>query len=298
MVEDRLDDAIADAVDIRVAESVGQADHHQADQRHADDILNVNVSGQLGKTVFHEDEKLDEGPGREAAQRAERRERDRLFEAEISGRRKHDLRDGEGRVGPDQDAANQGGRARRDDDRQKGAVGDFGQQDFEREKDAPQRRVERRRDPGAGARRKQGDFLPGRKADRFRKGRSERRADLDDRSLPAHRRAGADRQGRGEGLDDRDDAANVAAPVINGVHDFGDAMAPGFGRKTVNQIDHDEAAKDGGQHHPVPEAARSLQDVGVICDLDDAVVHGVMNEADERPQRDRAYARHDPNAQG
>ena len=67
LVEDRLDDAIADAVDIGMAESVGEADHHQADQRHADDVLRVDVARQLGKAVLHEHEKPNEGPGGDAA---------------------------------------------------------------------------------------------------------------------------------------------------------------------------------------------------------------------------------------
>ena len=67
LVEDRLDDAIADAVDIGMAESVREADHHQADQRHADDVLRVDVARQLGEAVLHEHEKPDEGPGGDAA---------------------------------------------------------------------------------------------------------------------------------------------------------------------------------------------------------------------------------------
>ena len=88
LVEDRLDDAIADAVDVGMAEGVREADHHQADQRHADDVLGVDVSRQLGKAVLHEHQKPNEGPGGDAAERAERGERDRRLDAESAGGRK------------------------------------------------------------------------------------------------------------------------------------------------------------------------------------------------------------------
>ena len=64
---------------------------------------------------------------------------------------KTDLGNGEGRIGADEYAAEQGRRAGRDDDRQEGAVGDFGQQDFDREQHPAERRVEGGRDARAGA---------------------------------------------------------------------------------------------------------------------------------------------------
>ena len=67
LIQDRLDHAIADAVDIGMAESVGKAHHHEADQHHADDVLRVDATRQLGEAVLHEHEKPDEGPGGDAA---------------------------------------------------------------------------------------------------------------------------------------------------------------------------------------------------------------------------------------
>ena len=122
-------------------------------------------------------------------------------------------------------------------------------------------------------------------------------ADLDDRPLAADRRARADRQRRGQRLDDRDDAANVAALVVDRVHHLGDAMTLGLGREALHQIDDDEAAEDRREDHPVSEPARPLEDVGVVGDLEHAVEHGVVDEADERPQRHRADPGHDPDAQ-
>ena len=63
IVEGRLDHAIADAIDIRVAEGVGQNHHHQADDGHAENILGVGISRQLGKAVLHDDQQTNEGPG-------------------------------------------------------------------------------------------------------------------------------------------------------------------------------------------------------------------------------------------
>ena len=94
-------------------------------------------------------------------------EGDRLLDPESTRGRKEDLRNGEGRIGADQYAADKRRRAGRDDDRQEGAVGDFGQKDFDREQNAPERRVEGGRDARAGARREQGDLLPGREPERL-----------------------------------------------------------------------------------------------------------------------------------
>jgi hypothetical protein len=44
LVQDRLDHAIADAIDIGVTEEMRQRDHHQADRSHTDDVLGVGVA--------------------------------------------------------------------------------------------------------------------------------------------------------------------------------------------------------------------------------------------------------------
>ena len=49
LIEDRLDDGISDAVDIGMTKRVGEDHHHQAENGHADDVLNVFVSGNFGK---------------------------------------------------------------------------------------------------------------------------------------------------------------------------------------------------------------------------------------------------------
>ena len=85
-------------------------------------------------------------------------------EAEVLRQGKQDLGNAEGRVRPDQDSADQGRRAGRDDDRKKGPVGNLGQQDFEGEQHAAERRVERRGDAGAGAGGEQRHLLPASRA--------------------------------------------------------------------------------------------------------------------------------------
>ena len=74
-------------------------------------------------------------------------------------------------------------------------------------------------------------------------------------------------------------------------------MTLGLGREAFHQIDDDEAAEDRRQDDPVSEPAWPLENVGVVGDLEHAVEHGVMDEADERPQRHRAHPGHDPDAQ-
>ena len=103
-----------------------------------------------------------------------------------------------------------------------------------------------------------------------------------------------DRKRGGERLDDRDDAANVAALVVDGVHHLRDAVTLGFGREALHEKDDDKAAEDRRQDDPVSEPARPFEDVGVIDDAEDAVEHGVVDEADQRAQRDRADPGHDP----
>jgi hypothetical protein len=65
-------------------------------------------------------------------------------------------------------------------------------------------------------------------------------------------------------------------------------MAFGLRRKAIHQIDYDEPAKNWRQDDPVPEPAWPLEH---------AVEHGVVDEADKRPQHDRAHPREDPNPQ-
>ena len=74
-------------------------------------------------------------------------------------------------------------------------------------------------------------------------------------------------------------------------------MAFGLRREASHQIDDDEAAENRRKDDPVSPPARPLENVGVVGDLEDAIDHHVMDQADERSQRHRAYAGQDANAQ-
>ena len=139
--------------------------------------------------------------------------------------------------------------------------------------------------------------MSSRETDGLREGRAERRPDLNDRPLAADRSARADRQGRGEGFDDRDLAANIASLIEDRVHHLWHAVALGFGREPLHQINDDEAAEDRRQDHPIAEAAWTFEDVGVVCDFEHAIEHEIVNEADERAQEHGADARQDSDAQ-
>ena len=198
VVEGRLDDAIADAIHIGMAEGVSQNDHHQADDGHADDILCIGISRQLGKAVLHNHEQANKGPGGDAAQDSEHDKSDRLLQTERLSQRKLDVRDDEGRIGSDQYPADGRRGAGCNDDRKKGAVRHLGQQNFQREQNAAERRVEGRSDSGAGSSGEQRDLLRSRELDGLRESRTQRRADLNDRTFAADRRPTADRKGRGQ----------------------------------------------------------------------------------------------------
>ena len=82
IVERRLDDAIADAIHIRMAEEMNKNDHHQADRRHAENVLGVDVPRQFGEPVLHDYQQTNECPGGDAAQDSEQDESDRFLKAD------------------------------------------------------------------------------------------------------------------------------------------------------------------------------------------------------------------------
>ena len=74
-------------------------------------------------------------------------------------------------------------------------------------------------------------------------------------------------------------------------------MAFGLRRKALDQIDDDKAAEDRRQDDPVSPPARPFEDVGVVGDPEDAIDHEIVDQANERPQQDRADAGHDADDQ-
>ena len=95
---------------------------------------------------------------------------------------------------------------------------DLGHHQLDGEHDAADRRIEGRRDTGAGAGGNENDPLSGGHSHDLAQGRSEGRADLDDRALASHRRAAADRNRRGQRLHDRDDGPDDTSLVVDRVH--------------------------------------------------------------------------------
>ena len=61
-------------------------------------------------------------------------------------------------------------------------------------------------------------------------------------------------------------------------------MAFGFRGEMLDNPDDDQAADDRREEHPVAEAARSLEDVGVVAETEDAEIRGVVKERDQRAQ--------------
>ncbi len=168
---------------------------------------------------------------------------------------------------------------------------------FEREQNAAERRVEGRRDARPGACGEERHFLPVREPDRLGEGRTQRRADLNDRALASDRRSAADRQGRGQGLDDGDLPADVAAAVEDRIHHLGHAVSLGLGREPLHQKDHDQTADDRREKQKIAETARSLENIGVVREGERAVIESVVNEPDRRAQRRGPDAGHDADEQ-
>ena len=289
LVEDRLDDAVADAVDVGMAEERGSARPSSGRRRHADDVLHVGAAGQLGEAVLHDDQQADERPGGDAAEDAEQRRMrspPRRWNAWargnwISGTAKA----GSGPISqrPSVVAAPVATTTGR-----KVRLETSGSRISSANSTPPSGVLKVAAMPAPAPADEQGDLLPGREPDGLREGRAERRADLDDRPLAADRRAAADRQRRGERLDHRHLPANVAALVEDRVHHFGHAVALGLRREAQHQKHDDQAAEDRRQRNQVAEAARRLEQVGVVMDTTAPVVEGVVDEADQGAQDDRA----------
>ena len=121
--------------------------------------------------------------------------------------------------------------------------------------------------------------------------RTERGADLDDRAFAADRGAGADRDGGGERLHRRDDRADHAFLVVDGVHHFRHAMSARFRREIRDQESDDHAAQHGHQDHQRAPGARWRELVGVVAHRKHAEEGDVVDQPDQRAEKDRADTR-------
>ena len=96
----------------------------------------------------------------------------------------------------------------------------------------------------------------------------ERRADLDDGPLAPHRAPAADRDRRGQRLDDRHDGTDDALLVVDGVHDLGYAVSLGLRSEVLHEEDDDHAPRRPARaRRRVPGAGRRVL-VAVVYDRD------------------------------
>ncbi len=176
-------------------------------------------------------------------------------------------------------------------DEAEGAGLEVAQDQLEGEEDAGDRSVEGGAD---AARRAAGDeqaqVLSGEAAEPAG-GRADRRADLDDRALAPDRAAGADAEGRGQGLDDRDPAADAALVAMDGEHHLGHAVPTGLGREAGDQRaveqapdhgddqDHEGAEQRQVRVAEVPERAGIFVPAEQLGEADDQVAEGDRAEA-------------------
>ena len=203
-------------------------------------------------------------------------------------RQRIDRRHAERRLRTEDEPADKRRRAGGGGDRQEGIDADLGQHQFDREHDAADRRVEGRRDPRPGARRDKRDALPGWHADQLPQGRTQRRADLDDRPLAADRGAAANRQCRRQRLGDRDDRPDAPAIVIDRVHHLGDAVAFRLGRKLRDDKGDADRPNRRHQNDPRPPGVRRGEDAAVVGKAEGPQKEEVVDEADQLAEKERA----------
>ncbi len=121
-------------------------------------------------------------------------------------------------------AADEGRHAGGDRHRKKRVDADFRQHQFDGKEHAADRRVECRSNASTGSTGDEDDSLSHGHADHLPEGRTERGADLNDRTFATNRCTRADRQGGCERLGHRDHGADDAATVVDRVHHLGDAV--------------------------------------------------------------------------
>ena len=190
-------------------------------------------------------------------------------------------RNGEGRLRTEKPVADKGRGAGGERHGKKSAHAHFRHHQFDREHHAADRRVEGRRDAGAGARRHQRDALPRRDAHDLADARAQRRADLDDGPLAAHRGAAADGKRRGERFDDGNHGPDDAFLVIDRVHNFGHAVAARFGREIRHQRRDHHAADDRRENDPSAPRPGRREYIGVVVKRESAQKEQIVNRSNQ-----------------
>ena len=208
--DEEADDVLAHdgVLEHRIADAVhlGEAEQQQAEQEAANGGAKpLGALPQAVGDVLEAVEHLDEAGGDDRREQAEHRV-ERVLAQRVDGeRRQAEERDvAEGR------AADHGGRHRGEHDGGEGAGDEVGEKQFEGEEHPRDGRVEGGRDAARGAARDEESHLRLVEFGPPRDRGAHRGADLDDRPLAADRTARADRDGRGECLDERHPAREFA----------------------------------------------------------------------------------------
>ena len=134
-----------------------------------------------------------------------------------------------------------------------GAPAKFKQKKLDRQDDSGNRSIECRGHAGARAAGQQDFALRGSGRNQLADERTERSAGLNDRSLGAERAAGANRDGRRDGLEDRDFSFDAALGSENRLHRFRDAVPLNFRRAILRHEPDDDSANDRNDDHPRAE---------------------------------------------
>ena len=192
--------------------------------------------------------------------------------------------DGEERTRTEEGHAQRGGyhrRARHGDE----ATGlPLEQEQLHREQRRGERSAEHGRHAAGRAGHEERLALGGREVERLREQRAEGAARHDDRPFGAERPAGADGDGRRQGLQNRHLERHPAAADENRFQRLGDTVAADALRAVPGHQTDDQAAGDGSQYGP---GAEVIPGGRYHRDRDLVVVDEVRDEADEAHQRQR-----------
>ena len=151
----------------------------------------------------------------------------------------------------------------RDHERNERARLEFKQQQLDGENHSGDRSVEGGRHAGSGAAGEQHFALDRRGVERLADQRADRSARLNDRAFRAERAAGADRNGRRDGLQDGHTRGDPAAVEQHRLHGFRNAVALDFRRAVLGHDAHNEAADDrNDDDHPAEMVVLRAGEIG------------------------------------
>ena len=192
--------------------------------------------------------------------------------------------DGEERTRTEEGHAQRGGyhrRARHGDE----ATGlPLEQEQLHREQRRGERSAEHGRHAAGRAGHEERLALGGREVERLREQRAEGAARHDDRPFGAERPAGADGDGRRQGLQNRHLERHPAAADENRFQRLGDTVAADALRAVPGHQTHDQPAADRDRERPRAQPVRRRRDEGP---RDLVIIEEVSEQADQPHQRER-----------